>query len=91
MKRGIDLDKAAEGEVFGALAVGPRKHRSIPDAGGTLTSAQKNAAVEMAYSLVEVARGAGAAGKCISLGDLLFELRRDGLDEVLSIRKPASR
>jgi hypothetical protein len=87
MKRSVDLDKAAEGELFGALAVGPRKHRAAADSGGLLTSAQKHAAASLASSLVEFAREAGAEGRTIPLGDLLLELRQDGSEEVLSIRK----
>ena len=86
MKRTVDLDKAAEGELFGALAVGPRKHRGAGN-GGLLTSAQKRAAASLASSLVEFAREAGAEGKVIPLGDLVLELRHDGSEEVLSIRK----
>ena len=87
MKRRVDLEKATEGEIFGALAVGRRAHRSVPDDGEVLTSAQKRAAADLAYSLVEVARQAGAAGRRIPVGDLFFELQQDGDEEVLSIRK----
>ena len=63
MKRRVDLEKAAEGEIFGALAVGTRKHRSVADGGDVITSAQKRAGADLAHSLVEIARDAGAAGK----------------------------
>ena len=87
MKRTVDLEKAAEGELFGALAVGPRKHRTSTDTEGALTPAQKRAAASLAASLVELARQAGAGGKAIPLGDVLLELRQDGSEEILSIRK----
>jgi len=91
MKHRVDLEKAAEGEIFGALAVGPPKHRSVADEGDGVTSAQKRAAADLAHSLVEVARAAGAEGECVPVGDLFFELRHDGADEVLSIRKTLTR
>ena len=87
MKRRVDLEKAGEGEIFGALAVGPRRHRSVQDTGEVLTSAQKRAVADLAHSLIEVARNAGAAGKSISIGDVFLELRQNGVEEVLSIRK----
>jgi len=91
MKRSVDLGKAADGELFGALAIGPRKHRGSADSGGLHTSAQKRAAASLASSLDELAREVGVEGKTITLGDLLLELRQDGSEEVLSIRKAVVR
>jgi len=91
MKRYIDLEKADKGEILGALAVGPRKHRADQDPGDVLTSAQKRAVADLARSLIDVARDAGAAGKRLIIGDVLLELQQSDGDEVLSIRKaPAS-
>ena len=87
MKRTVNLDKAADGELFGALAIGSRKHRGAAGNEGALTSAQKHAAASLASSLVELAREAGAGSRAIPLGDLLLELRQNGAEEVLSIRK----
>ena len=59
MKRRIDLQKAAEAEAFGALAVGEnRKHRGT-GAVGRFTPAQNRAVSDLARSLVKVAKEAG--------------------------------
>ncbi len=87
MKQRIDLQKAAEAEVFGALAVGEnRKHRS----GGTVkrpfTAAQNRAVSDLASSLVKVAKEAGAERKRVTIGDVSFDLQENGNEEILSIR-----
>ncbi|MGA2175739.1 MAG: hypothetical protein ABSH38_12235 [Verrucomicrobiota bacterium] len=88
MKQRIDLQKAADGEAFGALAVGAdRKHRSIGGAvGQRFTPAQNRALSALARSLVKVAREAGAEQRRIIVGDVSFELQENGSEEILSIR-----
>ncbi len=89
MKRrvGIDLERAAEAEVIGALALsGERKHRNAPDTEERFTPAQSHALSDLVHSLVEVAREAGAEQKRVSVGGISFELRDDGAEEILSIR-----
>jgi hypothetical protein len=55
MKQRIDLQKAAEAEAFGALAVGAnRKHRSTGAIGRRFTPAQNRALSDVARSLVKV-------------------------------------
>lgn len=89
MKQRIDLKKAAEAEAFGALAVGvTHKHRN----GGTavsrpFTTAQRRALSDLARSLVQMARKAGAEERRITVRGISFELRENGVEEVLSIRK----
>ena len=87
MKQPIDLQKAAEGEVFGALAVGAtRKHRSTGAAGRRFTPAQNRAVSDLARSLVKVAKEAGAERKRVTIGDVSFDLLENGNEEILSIR-----
>jgi hypothetical protein len=87
MKQRIDLQKAAEAETFGALAVGAdRKHRSAGGAGRRFTPAQDRAVSDMARSLVQVAREAGAERKRVTIGDVSFDLQGNGNEEILSIR-----
>ena len=87
MKRRIDLQKAAEVEAFGALALGPaRKHRSIGTAGRPFTPAQSRAFSDLARSLVQIAREAGAERRRITVRGVSFELRESGVEEILSIR-----
>ncbi len=87
MKRRIDLQKAAEAEALGALALGPaRKNRSVRTAGRPFTPAQSRALSNLARSLVQVARVAGAERKCITVRGVSFELRENGVEEILSIR-----
>jgi hypothetical protein len=90
MKQRIDLQKAAEAEAFGALAVGAnRKHRSSGAVGRRFTPAQNRAVSDMARSLVEVAREAGAERGRITIGDVSFDLQENGSEEILSIRTGA--
>lgn len=89
MKRrsGIDLERAAEAEAFGALAVSAEPtHREAPAAANQFTPAQSRALSDLVHSLVQVAKGAGAEQKRVSVGGLSFELREDGSEEILSIR-----
>ncbi len=87
MKRRIDLEKAAEAEAFGALAVGAdRKHRSTRAVRRRFTPAQNRAVSDLARSLVKVAREAGAEHKRITIGKISFELEENGSEEILSIR-----
>ena len=87
MKRRIDLQKAAEAEAFGALALGPtRKHRSVGTAGRVFTPAQGRAFSDLARSLVQIAREAGAERRRITVRGVSFELRESGVEEILSIR-----
>jgi hypothetical protein len=87
MKQRINLQKAAEAEAFGALAVGAnRTHRSAGAVGRRFTPAQNRAVSDMARSLVEVAREAGAERGRITIGDVSFDLQENGSEEILSIR-----
>ena len=89
MKRriGIDLERAAESEVFGALAVsGQRKHRHASANGHRFTPAQSRALSDLVHSLVQVAKQAGAEQKRVTVGGVSFELRGHGTEEILSIR-----
>ena len=87
MKRRVDLQKAAELEVFGALAAGTaRKHRSVGTARRPFTPAQSRAFSDLARSLVQIAKEAGAEHRRITVRGVSFELRENGLEEILSIR-----
>ena len=87
MKQRIDLEKAAEAEVFGALAVGAgRRHRGSGATGKPFTPAQSRAFSDMARSLVQIAKHAGAEKRRIVVSGVSFELRENGAEEVLSIR-----
>jgi hypothetical protein len=87
MKQRVDLHKAAETESFGALAVGAkRKHRGGRAGGQRFTLAQNRALSDLARSLVKVAREAGAEQGRITVGKVSFELKENGLEEILSIR-----
>lgn len=87
MKNRIDLKKAAEAEVCGALAIGAdRKHRRGAGVGRRSTPAQNRALYHLVRSLVHVAREAGAEQKRITFGNVSFELRESGMEEILSIR-----
>ena len=87
MKQRIDLEKAAEAEAFGALAVGgDPKERRVGVAGRKFTPAQSRALCDLVRSLVRVARGAGAEKGRVIVGGVSFELRENGREEILSIR-----
>jgi hypothetical protein len=87
MKQRTDLQKAAEAEAFGALAVAAkRKNGSTGALGRRFTPAQNRALSDIARSLVRVAREAGAEHKRITVGGVSFELQEDGSEEILSIR-----
>ena len=87
MKQRIDIEKAAEAEAFGALAVGAgRRNRGSGATGKRFTPAQSRALSDMARSLVQIARDAGAENRRIVVSGVSFELRENGAEEVLSIR-----
>jgi hypothetical protein len=87
MKRRIDLQRAAEAETYGALAVGAKhKQRRVVRAGGPFTPAQSRALSDLARSLVQIARDAGAEQKRITVSGVTFELHENGTEEILSIR-----
>jgi hypothetical protein len=91
MKQRIDLQKAAEAEAFGALAVGAdRRHRSSGVAGRPFTPVQSRALSDLVHSLVQVAREAGAEQKRVTVGGVSLELRENGIEEILSIRTAAA-
>jgi hypothetical protein len=91
MKQRIDLQKAAEAEAFGALAVGAdRRHRSSGVAGHPFTPAQGRALSDLIHSLVQVAREAGAEQRRVTVGGVSLELRENGIEEILSIRTAVS-
>ena len=85
-----DLEKAAEAEAFGALAVGMHgSHRGTGAAGTRFTPAQNRAFSDLARSLVKVAREAGAERGRVTIGDVSFDLEENGSEEILSIRTGA--
>ncbi len=89
MKARIDVQKAAETEVFGALVVGAdRKHRN-GGAAGRFTPAQNRALSHLVRSLVQIARQAGAGRGRVTLGKVSLELQEKGNEEVLSVRTAA--
>lgn len=91
MRPVFDLDKIAEAEAFGALAVSSTNKHFVPGEIQTgLTPAQRKAVSDMARSLIEIARKACAKKNPVTLGDFAFELRKDGAGESLSIH-PAER
>ena len=90
MKQRINLEKAAEAEAFGALAVSAnRKHRGTGAGGTRFTPAQSRALSDMARSLVKVAREAGAEHRRITIGEVSLDLQENGSEEILSIRTGA--
>jgi hypothetical protein len=91
MKRRIDLEKAAQAESFGALAVGSqRKHRSAGTAGRLFTAAQSRALSDLVRLLVEIAKDAGADHKRVTVRGVSFELQQNGVEKILSIRTGAA-
>ena len=84
----IDLEKAADAEVVGVLAV-PRggKQARAGHSTSPLTPAQKRALSELARGLVQAVRQAGAQGRRVTVGGVSFELRENATEEVLSIRR----
>ena len=88
MKRKIDFEKAGDAEAFGALAVSRRRKYRRPSAARLpFTSAQRRALSDLAGSLVQFAKDLGAEQKRVTVGDFSFELRENGTEEILSIRK----
>ena len=86
MTQRIDLQRAAEAEAFGALAVGGTGKYRRSGAVGRRTPAQNRAVSDLARSLVKVAKEAGAERKRVTIGDVSFDLRENGSGEILSIR-----
>jgi hypothetical protein len=91
VKRQIDLEKAAVAEAFGALAVRAGSDGKSRNGAGPMTAAQRRCLSELARSMVQLARDAGARKKRVILGDLSLELRGSGTNEVLFVRAAASR
>ena len=91
MKHRIDLEKAAEAEVVGALAVRRQSKHGVGHgtfAGQTL--AQRRALEELLSSLVDFARQSGAKRRVVKLGNLSLKLDGQGADEILSVRRLAA-
>jgi hypothetical protein len=86
MKRQIDLDKAADAEIFGALAARSNNDKS-PRASdsSSLTEAQVRTVAKQARSLVRFALRAGAARNPIIIGDIALTLKGSGSRQTLSI------
>lgn len=90
MRNQIDLERAAEAEVVGALA--SRRHAKRGIDRGNLsgrTVAQRKALEELLASLVEFARKSGAKRRVVRLGTISLRLQGQGADEVLSVHKLA--
>ncbi len=87
MKRQVDLERAAQAEAFGALALSRRRrHRKRSGNGEPFSMAQGRAVSEVVRSLVRVAKVAGAKGKSIKVGGVSMELRENGAKTLLSLR-----
>ena len=87
MEQRADLQKAAEAEAFGALAVGAaRKHRSTRAVGRRFTPDQNRAVSDLARWLVKVAKEADAERKRVTIGDVSLDLQQNGNENILSIR-----
>ena len=88
MKNRIDLEKAADAEVVGALA-GRRTAKRIVESGNLVgrTIAQRRALEELLTSLVDFARKSGANRRVIKLGNISLKLKGQGAEEVLSVHK----
>jgi hypothetical protein len=91
MKQELDLEKAAESELVGALATrAGSRHNSPSGSRRPFTAAQRRALSDLVHSLLRVAREAGAVHKRIRIGDVSLELREHGAQEVLSVRTGGS-
>lgn len=91
MRHRIDLERAAEWEVVGALA--GRRHVKRGVARGQLagrTVAQRRALEELLSSLVDFARRSGAKRRVVKLGNISLKLQSQGAEEVLSVHKLAA-
>jgi hypothetical protein len=88
MKRRIDLEKAADAERFGALALraGDEQKRGADIFESGLTQAQIRAVSEQARSLFQFAALAGADNKRILIGDIAFDLQKSGSRQTLFLR-----
>jgi hypothetical protein len=90
MKRRIDIERAAEAEVAGALAGPQRTKREVQrgEVGGR-TVAQHKALEELLVSLMDFARKSGARSRTVKFGNISLKLRSQGADDVLSIHRLA--
>ena len=88
MKNAIDLERAATGEIVGALAIGRiGKHQALRNGRDqSLTPAQSRAVSELLRHLLFVAKEAGASARRVKFGRVSLRLRARGAEEVLSIR-----
>lgn len=88
MKAPIDLEKAAEAEMFGALAVRRNgKHHSPGKFKSGRSPAQERALGELLCSLLEFAKEAGAGHRPVKVGNVSLKLSEQGSEEILSVRK----
>jgi hypothetical protein len=88
MKRNIDLEKAAAGETFGALAVGRIGKRKASAHGmrGPLTAAQARAFSELVHYLLDVVKEAGAHTRRVRIGGLSLKIEEKSGEDILSVR-----
>lgn len=88
MKRQIDLDKAAEAEAFGVLAVRKAgRRRTSRKARINYSRAQKRTLGEFANLLLEFAKQAGAKRHAVKAGNISFKVQGQGAKEILSVQK----
>lgn len=91
MRHRIDLERAADAEIVGALAGRRPAKRGVES--GKLpgrTVAQRRALEELLTSLVDFARNAGAKRRVVKLGNISLKLQGQGAEEVLSVHKLAA-
>ena len=89
MSEKFDLDKAAEAESFGILAVRsgvPLRKFPNEDSRADFTPAQARTLTNLAHTFLQVARENGAERKPLVLGDISLDLQTNGSEEILSIR-----
>jgi hypothetical protein len=87
MTKRIQLEKAAEGEAFGSLAVPHGGKSTRPKtAGHQYTTLQRRAFVQLLRMLFAVAKKAGAERKRVRVGGVSLRLQERGKDEILSVR-----
>ena len=88
MKRQINLEKAADAEVPGALA-GRRHcaHRVLGNGKSQRTPAQMRALGDLLSSLLEFAREVGAERRSVKVGNVSLQIKEQGAEEVLSVRR----
>jgi hypothetical protein len=88
MKKQLDLEKAAAGETFGALAVGhiSRGRSTLKGTRTRMTGAQARAFSELVHYVLAIVKQAGAQGKRVKVGSLYLRLQEKGAEEILSVR-----